>query len=254
MPESSSSPKGPLPRPRGPGAGQQLFEDKEPKGKRDRKNKPRATPLEVKEFHEASDKDASVQSHHHTLGPNPTQAAPGNHSHRLIGLWLYKGTDGTHNSTGNYIDTAWTDYKFWDKEYFAKVDSSTFTPLKRAVYDVTYRVSFATNSTAKRGVRFLEDGTPTQTFEMTAVSNDATRVWDYIMAIELVPGSNYKVQSFQSSGGNLTINNGRHITHLKVVRRFPQKIDSQGLTAGGIVPQTPGPEIASRQFYLNGSW
>jgi len=40
-----------------------------------------ATPQEVNNFHLNSDKDSSVFALHHTLGPGPTQAAPGNHTH-----------------------------------------------------------------------------------------------------------------------------------------------------------------------------
>jgi hypothetical protein len=35
----------------------------------------------VDDFHENSDLDARAESQHHTLGPSPTQAAPGNHKH-----------------------------------------------------------------------------------------------------------------------------------------------------------------------------
>jgi hypothetical protein len=36
---------------------------------------------EVNAFHLNSDKDSSAFALHHTLGTNPTQASPGNHSH-----------------------------------------------------------------------------------------------------------------------------------------------------------------------------
>ena len=35
----------------------------------------------VDDFHENSDLNARAESQHHTLGPGPTQAAPGNHTH-----------------------------------------------------------------------------------------------------------------------------------------------------------------------------
>lgn len=35
----------------------------------------------VDDFHENSDLDARAESQHHTLGPGPTQASPGNHRH-----------------------------------------------------------------------------------------------------------------------------------------------------------------------------
>jgi hypothetical protein len=35
----------------------------------------------VDDFHENSDLDARAESQHHTLGPGPTQASPGNHKH-----------------------------------------------------------------------------------------------------------------------------------------------------------------------------
>jgi hypothetical protein len=35
----------------------------------------------VDDFHENSDLNARAESQHHTLGPGPTQASPGNHKH-----------------------------------------------------------------------------------------------------------------------------------------------------------------------------
>ncbi len=35
----------------------------------------------VDDFHTNSDTDARAESQHHTLGSNPTQASPGNHTH-----------------------------------------------------------------------------------------------------------------------------------------------------------------------------
>lgn len=39
------------------------------------------SPEEVNAFHLNSDKDSSALALHHTLGLNPGQAAPGNHTH-----------------------------------------------------------------------------------------------------------------------------------------------------------------------------
>lgn len=38
-------------------------------------------PKEVNDLHKHADRDVSALAMHHTLGPNPTQAAPGNHKH-----------------------------------------------------------------------------------------------------------------------------------------------------------------------------
>jgi len=35
----------------------------------------------VNDFHENSDVDSRAEAQHHTLGPNPNQASPGNHTH-----------------------------------------------------------------------------------------------------------------------------------------------------------------------------
>lgn len=42
---------------------------------------PKPSAQAVDDFHTNSDLDARAESQHHTLGPNPTQAAPGNHTH-----------------------------------------------------------------------------------------------------------------------------------------------------------------------------
>jgi hypothetical protein len=42
---------------------------------------PSPTAEEVERFHTNADVDTRAESAHHTLGPSPTQAAPGNHRH-----------------------------------------------------------------------------------------------------------------------------------------------------------------------------
>lgn len=41
----------------------------------------RATAEEVELFHTNSDLDLRAESQHHTLGPSPSQASPGDHKH-----------------------------------------------------------------------------------------------------------------------------------------------------------------------------
>lgn len=38
-------------------------------------------PADVEKFHTNDDTDTRVESHHHTLGPAPTQSSPGDHTH-----------------------------------------------------------------------------------------------------------------------------------------------------------------------------
>jgi phage terminase large subunit-like protein len=45
--------------------------------------KSKATSLEVEEFHVNDDVDVRPESHHHTTGPGPAQAAPGDHNHAV---------------------------------------------------------------------------------------------------------------------------------------------------------------------------
>lgn len=254
-PIASGSSKGPLPKPRGQQPGFQDLLDKQGQGRgRRKKNGVNLDAQQVKELHRASDKDSDTDSHHHSLGSGPTQAAPGNHSHRMIGIWLYKDTAGTHNSTGNYILTSWQAFKFWDKEYYKKIDSNTVQALKEHVVDITAQVSFDANNTGNRGIHWnTTGGTTQQTMEVVPLTGRVTRVFLYATGITLSAGENVTIESFQSSGANLGINAGLHISFLKIIRRFPQKIDLAGLSTT-IVPQTPGPEIASRQFFLNGVW
>ena len=42
---------------------------------------PKPTAQEVDDFHQNSDVDSRAESLHHTLGPNPNQASPGDHTH-----------------------------------------------------------------------------------------------------------------------------------------------------------------------------
>ena len=42
---------------------------------------PKPSSQAVSDFHENSDLDSRAEAQHHTLGPNPNQASPGNHRH-----------------------------------------------------------------------------------------------------------------------------------------------------------------------------
>jgi hypothetical protein len=42
---------------------------------------PKPTAQAVADFHTNSDADSRAESLHHTLGPNPSQASPGDHTH-----------------------------------------------------------------------------------------------------------------------------------------------------------------------------
>jgi len=44
-------------------------------------NSQKPTAEEVDDFHTNSDLDLRLESQHHTLGPSPSQAAPGDHTH-----------------------------------------------------------------------------------------------------------------------------------------------------------------------------
>lgn len=68
-----------------------------------REKKPEAA--EVHAFHENADKDGSQTALHHSLGPGPNQAAPGNHLHdggssKILDPVL-SGTTITGAKTGN---------------------------------------------------------------------------------------------------------------------------------------------------------
>ena len=42
---------------------------------------PKPAAQAVSDFHTNSDVDSRAEAQHHTLGPNPNQASPGNHTH-----------------------------------------------------------------------------------------------------------------------------------------------------------------------------
>lgn len=62
------------------------------------------TAEQVQKFHEKSDKDGSPKSVHHTLGPGPNQASPGNHTHDggasayLLDQVTFTGSRGTFSA------------------------------------------------------------------------------------------------------------------------------------------------------------
>ena len=64
---------------------------------------------QVAKIHEKSDKDGGPKSQHHTLGPGPNQASPGNHTHDGgNSAFLLDG----YTLTGSRADTATMITKF----------------------------------------------------------------------------------------------------------------------------------------------
>lgn len=260
--------RNPAPRPKGdpgPGFFKGFIEEglgKEGNKKRAREDI-RLDAVQVKQLHRASDKDAGSDAHHHSLGPGSTQAAPGNHSHRLIGIWLYRSTAFNHDTNGAYLNLPFDKYKFWDKEYYKKSTNAIIEVIKEHTALITYRCSFTgtaggggVGGNGRRGIRLITGIGNSGTFELNSLGGGATetRLHDINQAITLSAGEQVNVDVFQNCGGTLDVLAGLHVTNLKIVRSHPRRIDSQGLTAGGIVPQTPGPEIASRQLFSDGNW
>lgn len=69
------------------------------------------SPEEVNAFHLNSDRDSSATALHHTLGTNPAQASPGNHTHNGKDSKRIKFSDiedGWMNIDGGYPDTIYT--------------------------------------------------------------------------------------------------------------------------------------------------
>jgi hypothetical protein len=63
----------------------------------------RPSPREVQEFHTNADVDGSPKALHHTLGPGPNQASPGNHSHDAGASTALSGYSvSTHNHDPAY--------------------------------------------------------------------------------------------------------------------------------------------------------
>lgn len=57
---------------------------------------------EVNDFHSNSDKDGGPKALHHTLGANPNQSSPGNHTHDgSTSALLLEGTTITGSRGGN---------------------------------------------------------------------------------------------------------------------------------------------------------
>ncbi len=63
----------------------------------------------VEDFHSNSDIDVRPESHHHSLGPNPSQAAAGNHTHngsdslQLLGAVTLTGSRGGNAALASVI-------------------------------------------------------------------------------------------------------------------------------------------------------
>lgn len=76
-----------------------------------------SSPQEVNDLHHKSDVDVSALSQHHTLGPRPNQAAPGNHTHDLSGLmsdFTLTGAKGGNVALANLITELAARFGFTD--------------------------------------------------------------------------------------------------------------------------------------------
>lgn len=73
------------------------------------KPNPKPDAQTVEDFHSNSDLDVRPEAQHHTLGPSPSQAAPGNHTHngsdslQLLGGVIIAGSRGGNTALASVI-------------------------------------------------------------------------------------------------------------------------------------------------------
>lgn len=113
---------------------------------------------------------------------------------------LINTATGSHGTSGSWLAVAWTNIV---KDEFGSFDGTTFTANKDMSLTVRGSLAFASNSTGKRGVRVLVNGTGQyHGNRMLAVSGSPTEAV-ISHTVELSAGDTFVIQGFQDSGGSL---------------------------------------------------
>lgn len=110
---------------------------------------------------------------------------------------LASKNSGTHTSTGNYQDVAWTE----GYDNFSSFDGTTFTAPKAGNYCVIAAIVFATNTTNVRAAQIHLNGTAVTTGPV--VQGLTSSSCSVAATLRLAKGDLVKIMAYQNSGGNL---------------------------------------------------
>lgn len=112
---------------------------------------------------------------------------------------LASKNSGSHTSSGNYQDVAWT----VTQDKFGSFDGTTFTAQQDGDYEFTAHVEFdESNSTGTRVIKLIK-GASTDLFRAPAVLASTTNRTGLSTKIRLLKDEQVKIGAFQNSGGTL---------------------------------------------------
>lgn len=127
--------------------------------------------------------------------------------------FAYWGACATGTADQTIPNATWTAIDFEGPDVFdgaamhdiASNNSNINTPVG-GLYQVSFKMQFATNATGYRKVRMLSTGTPIAgaEFSASAVTGDVTTVTGSLI-VPFVVGANVRLEVYQTSGGNLSV-------------------------------------------------
>lgn len=185
----------------------------------------RPSAKEIRDFHSNADTDGSAKALHHTLGPGPSQAAPGNHSHDAgasSALTGYATSTHTHGAPQALIRSkisATADLSCasgavvplvfaasnYDTDSMADLANSRLVVKTAGWYRIYTRVVWASNAVNYRAALIYVNGNVVADFYAQAVTGSVTIITFNSDPIQLAINDNIAVRAVQGSGGALIV-------------------------------------------------
>lgn len=123
---------------------------------------------------------------------------------------VYNSANFTHNSTGNWLAVTFNSERYDTTGlHSVAANTSRITIAETGLYEVGGCVEFAGNSTGRRDVQVWVDGSSANAFLADGNDGLGSGVWRKTIngPFRIAAGSYIELMVFQSSGGNLAVNN-----------------------------------------------
>jgi hypothetical protein len=145
-------------------------------------------PTQINDLHTLDDVDTSADSHHHTLGRQPYQAAPGNHNHGTLPVAWYRGSIAQTIPASTWTRLELATKVHLNSEYFTFNDAADQIEVKKAgLYLCMGRVAVEAGAGGQRYFRFRLSGISWLGRVNDSWATDANELSDTIY-IDLQPG------------------------------------------------------------------
>lgn len=146
----------------------------------------------------------------------------------VVAAGAARGCGLSHSANQTAGTGAWGvsafDTEGWDTDAFHSTSSNTSRVTVPTglggKYMLTGSAEWATNATGLRGLRFLKNGTTVVGVILVAANTGAGTNLSHAAVADLAAGDYVEIQTYQSSGGNLTLNASAGVSPLFTATRL----------------------------------